>query len=129
MTKDKHVTILGILYIVRGIIVLFVGVGLFVVLTGIGALSGDETALGVLGLIGSVVAGFMLLLSLPSIIAGIGLLKLQEWARILAIIVGCLSLFDIPFGTALGIYTLIILMDDRAIALFRQRPPGVPATV
>lgn len=126
MTKDKHVTILGILFIVRGCVVLLIGIGAFLVLTAIGALSGDNTALGILGLIGSIVAGLMLLLSLPSIVAGIGLLKFQEWARILAIIVGCISLFDIPIGTALGIYTLVILFDDQAIGLFKTPPLTAP---
>jgi hypothetical protein len=105
--------------------VLLIGIGAFLVLTAIGALSGDSTALSILGLIGSLAAGLMLLLSLPSIVAGIGLLKFQEWARILATVVGCISLFDIPFGTALGIYTLITLFDDETIGLFKTHQINV----
>ena len=128
MTKEKHVTILGVLYIVRGALILLLGLAAFTVLTGIGALSGDNTALGVLGIIGTAAMTFMLILSLPSIIAGIGLLKHHEWARVMAIIVGCISLIDFPIGTALGVYTLIILLDDEAIAVFRT-PTGAASSL
>ena len=33
-----------------------------------------------------------------------------SWARILAIILAFLSLIHVPFGTALGIYTLWVLL-------------------
>ncbi len=121
MAKEKHITILGVLYIVRGALILLLGLVAFVVLTGIGALSGDNTALGILGFIGTAAMTLMLVLSLPSIIAGIGLLKHHEWGRVMAIIVGCISLVDFPIGTALGVYTLIILLDDEAIAVFRTQ--------
>ena len=55
-------------------------------------------------------------------IAGWGLLDRRPWARTLAIVLGVLALFDIPFGTALGIYTLWVLatsggeMEYRSIA-------------
>ncbi len=77
--------------------------------------------------IGTVLAVFLLILSLPEIIAGIGLLRHAAWARILALVLGVLHLFNIPFGTIAGIYTLWVLMDDRAAALFGVTRP-VPAT-
>ena len=48
------------------------------------------------------------------IAAGWGLLQRQPWARILAIVLGCTSLFDMPFGTALGIYTLWVLLQAKS---------------
>jgi hypothetical protein len=42
--------------------------------------------------------------------AGWGLLERQPWARTLAIVLGILRLLDMPFGTALGIYTLWVLL-------------------
>lgn len=36
--------------------------------------------------------GFLILISIPGIVAGIGLLKYKSWARILAIILGVLNL-------------------------------------
>jgi hypothetical protein len=40
---------------------------------------------------------------------GVSLLMRKSWGRILAIVVGILALITIPFGTALGIYTLWVL--------------------
>jgi hypothetical protein len=44
-----------------------------------------------------------------ALIAGYGLLQRRPWGRIVAIIVAILALLKIPFGTALGIYTLWVL--------------------
>jgi hypothetical protein len=43
------------------------------------------------------------------LLVGIGLLRRDRWARPLALVVGVLMLLKIPFGTALGIYTLWVL--------------------
>jgi hypothetical protein len=43
------------------------------------------------------------------LLVGIGLLRRDRWARTLALIVGVFMLLKIPFGTALGIYTLWVL--------------------
>jgi zinc-ribbon domain len=48
-------------------------------------------------------------------LAGWGLLNRQPWARSLALAVGVVSLFfHIPFGTALGIYTLWVLLPAHS---------------
>jgi len=43
-----------------------------------------------------------------------GLYERQPWARVLGIVVACLALIRIPFGTALGIYTLWILAPESS---------------
>ena len=53
------------------------------------------------------------------VLAGYGLLRYKSWARILAIILAILNLILFPIGTALGIYTLVIMFNDEAEALFR----------
>ena len=52
--------------------------------------------------------------------AGWGLLQRQPWGRMLAIAMGCISLFDMPFGTALGIYTLWVLLPATSEEEYRQ---------
>jgi hypothetical protein len=48
-------------------------------------------------------------------LAGWGLLNRQPWARMLAIVLGVISLFfHIPFGTALGGYTLWVLLPAHS---------------
>lgn len=46
--------------------------------------------------------------------AGIGLLKRAPWGRIVALIAGFISLLNIPFGLALGIYTIWVLLSGDA---------------
>ena len=44
--------------------------------------------------------------------AGWGLLQREKWARILALVLAFISLFtNIPFGTALGVYTMWVLLS------------------
>jgi hypothetical protein len=124
---EKHISILGILHIARGGLVLLIGVLAWVTLAGIGAFSGDAVALGILGLLATIAAGFMMFLSLPSILAGIGLMQHRPWGRILALIVGGISLIDIPLGTALGVYTIWVLMDDDVRRVFEGSIPHQPA--
>ena len=52
------------------------------------------------------------------VLAGYGLLNYKSWARILSIILAIFNLILFPIGTALGIYTLIIMFNDEAEALF-----------
>jgi hypothetical protein len=46
--------------------------------------------------------------------AGWGLLQREPWARILALVLGFISLFNIPFGTAVGVYTLWVLLPAQS---------------
>ncbi len=53
------------------------------------------------------------------IIAGVGLLQSQPWARILTLVVGFISLLNVPIGTALGVYTLWVLLAPNADEEYR----------
>src|SRR5690348_14834146 len=58
------------------------------------------------GGIGFWIAGFAVL----EIFTAWGLFERRPWARILALVLGILALLRFPFGTALGIYTLWVLL-------------------
>jgi len=61
----------------------------------------------------SVIAILLLAKAALGFIAGWGLLQHESWARILALVLGFISLFtNIPFGTALGIYTMWVLLSS-----------------
>ncbi len=64
--------------------------------------------------------GLLLVGAVIGIVAGWGLLERQPWARTLAIVLGCFSLLDMPFGTALGIYTLWVLLPAKSEEEYRQ---------
>jgi hypothetical protein len=62
----------------------------------------------------TLVAIFVLSKALLGFAAGWGLLRRESWARIVALIGGFLALFHPPFGTALGIYTLWVLLPSES---------------
>ena len=75
-------------------------------------------AVPVLVTIGTVVAGFLALLSIPGLIAGWGLLYFKPWARILTIVLSALHILNVPFGTALSIYGFWVLLSEEGSRLF-----------
>lgn len=123
-----HVKVIGILHIVLGGLGILAGVfvllffGSIASLVGLSGNSGDSlAAIPILGGIGGFVFIILLVLSLPSVIAGMGLIRFRPWARMLTIVLSVLHLFNIPFGTALGVYGLWALLAPETEMLFRQQ--------
>src|SRR6478609_7373075 len=114
-----HVRILGWCFIVYSAIIVLVGLGIGSVVLFGGAIFGDHEAMFITGAVGAAIACFLMIIALPGLLAGIGLLKMQPWARIVAIIVGVLHILSFPLGTALGVYTLWVLLNVETEALFR----------
>jgi len=130
---QQHVKVLAILHIVLGglgVVAALIAMAFFGGLAGLAGIStsGDRgagvIAGGVLGLIGAVIMIVVLVISVPGLIAGIGLLSFQPWARILTIILSALELPGFPFHTALGIYGLWVLLSNEGTALFRGQSQG-----
>jgi hypothetical protein len=72
-------------------------------------------------------SGFYLLSAIISILGGAlgfwaawALLKREGRGRLLALIVACVSLISIPFGTGLGVYTLVILLPNKTERLYQE---------
>jgi hypothetical protein len=60
------------------------------------------------------ITAILVVRSALSLLVGFALLTRQRWGRILAIVVGIVTLLKIPFGTALGIYTLWVLAPAQS---------------
>ncbi len=59
--------------------------------------------------------GWMILVKAAAgFVAGWGLLQRQEWARIFALVVGFVALLNVPIGTAIGVYTLWVLLPTQS---------------
>ena len=121
---DTHVKVLGALNIAFGAFGLFGALVLVFVFGGaagaVGA-SGDPdaaVALPVIGITGMALVTFLVIVSLPSVIVGIGLINFRPWARIAGIVLCILSLILIPFGTLLGAYGLWVLFSKDTERLF-----------
>jgi hypothetical protein len=54
------------------------------------------------------------------LVAGIGLLQRAQWARTLTLVVAFLSLMNLPFGTAFGIYAIWVLLASGAEREYEQ---------
>ena len=121
---EKHVIIVAALRIAFGVLGLLTAVIVFAAVVGGGLISGDAEAIRITAIVGPAVAAFLALTSLPGIIGGVGLLKWKGWARVLVIILAILDLFNIPIGTALGIYTLWVLLKDETAQLFAAGGSG-----
>ena len=129
----QHVKILGILHIVYGGLMILVGIIVMMVMGGIASIAGlaDHSDAGaaagpILGIIGAGVLFFLILLSLPGLIGGFGLMRFQPWARILVIVLSCFELLSVPLGTALGIYGLWVLLNGETERMFQNPPPSIP---
>ena len=120
---QDHIKIIGILWIIFGIFSLIGAFFLFMVLFGVSLIPDmGEIAPGILRFIAIAMGLFLALLGVPKIVGGLGLLRQREWARILVLAVSFLSLINFPFGTALGIYSIVILFNQETLKIFR--PPA-----
>jgi hypothetical protein len=126
---ETHVKVLGALQIALGALGLFGALILVLVFGGaagvVGA-SGDpqaSIAIPIIGLTGMALVTFLLLISLPSVITGIGLLRLRPWARIAGMVLSIIGLMMIPFGTIVGVYGLWVLFSKDTERLFTAAAP------
>ena len=121
LDMGTHVMILGWFNIVASaIFVILACLGLFF-FAGIGIASGDSEALPILTIIGCSAFFLFGFFAVPGIVAGWALLTRRPWGRVIGIVVGVLHLFNIPIGTAFGIYSLWVLTEPEAEAYFAQR--------
>ena len=116
---EKHVTAVAALNIGFGALGLFIAIIVFVAVVGGGVLSGDPETMGITAIVGTAIAFFFVLTSVPEIIGGIGLLKRWPWARILVLIISFVDLINIPFGTIIGVYGIWVLLKDETAQLFK----------
>jgi hypothetical protein len=112
---QHHLQILGTLWVIAGALFLIPGL-ILMTLSSFLRLSIPATEnIGrlVAPLVLTVIGASLFVVAAAGIVVGWGLLKHQSWARIAAIVVGVISLLHPPFGTALGIYTLWVLLSDE----------------
>lgn len=115
---DKHVTLLATFYVASSAVGLLAAAIVFTAVVGGGLLSGDEEAIFITSTVGTAVSSLVAVLSLPGLLAAYGLFKRRNWGRYLALVLGAMNVLNVPFGTALAVYTFWVLTQDDAIRLF-----------
>lgn len=124
MDLKSHKKTLGIIHIVYGAFnaLIFVFIGVIIstflpfVLEAIVEEEGPEGAMifeMVANIIRVVITFIFILSAIPSLIGGIGLVQGKSWGLIVSLIAGCVSIFSFPFGTALGVYSLYVFIEDN----------------
>lgn len=118
----EHSKLLGILWMVYSVLFMLGGLGIFVVGNAILSMVIRQASVGnpdmpppeLFHFVFTALGLFLLIKGGLGVFAGWGLLQHASWARILTLVLGFLALLSIPFGTALGIYTIWVLLSSDA---------------
>jgi hypothetical protein len=117
---NRHVRLLAVLWMAMGALRLVAAAGVYVlgnfIFVRLPIPFMPERFLG--GLM-TVVASFFLFKAILAFVAGWGLLEVQPWARTYTLVLGFLALLLPPVGTALGIYTLWVLLPEQSEREYR----------
>jgi hypothetical protein len=115
---EAHVHLLGVLWlalsafnVVGGLVLLILGTTFFPHLHNMTNVPPD-VPVGFLSALFCTLGALVLAKALCGFFAGWGLLHRDNWARVLALVLSFISLFNIPFGTALGVYTMWVLLPS-----------------
>jgi hypothetical protein len=129
-TVSTQVKIVAWLHVLLGVLGLFIAivVGIVFGLFG-GLLAGAGTGSQAAGIVaffgvGTVVFILVGVFAIPNLAVAWGLLHGAEWARIVGIIVSIISLVHPAFGlgTAIAIYSLIVLFSTDMVEAYRRSP-------
>lgn len=119
-----HVKVLGAMYVASAVLglllatVLLVGMGGAVGLVGASGDPDASIAIPIIGIAGAALVAVILVLSLPGLLTGVGLLYFQPWARVVGIVLAAISLIGFPWFTILGAYGLWVLLSKDSEHLF-----------
>ena len=118
----SHLRLLGILQLTWGAIGLLLGVSMLLLAIGAIAIglmnTGEPVAAGVTALTFGVFAGALLVAGAANAWAGGALRRAQPAGRSAVLWLSVPNLFVLPFGTALGVYALWVLLHNDARAVF-----------
>ena len=126
---QEHVRLLAILWfafsafeVVGGLVLMILSNTLFAhIAERAAAESGtDASPLGFLRPLMTVIALFVLAKAAAGFLAGWGLLNREPWGRVLALVLGFVALIHVPLGTALGVYTLWVLLPANSEAEYAK---------
>lgn len=128
---QAHIRMLGILWLAFSALSAVVGVLLYILANTLflhlPEMSGAASSTTWLHPFLSFLAIIVVTKAAAGFVVGWGLLQREPWARIVTIVLAFLALFHVPFGTALGIYTLWVLLPAEADEQYRQQVRGATA--
>lgn len=124
-SPGQHVDLVGVLFVVWGGLTILIGASTLALGMAAAALISTAAAAGRGQFAASLTAATFTLLAILAVLWGaahvsVGVLvrRRRHWSRHGAILLGAIDLLLLPFGTALGVYTLWILLREEAKRLF-----------
>jgi hypothetical protein len=127
MAMSSQVDFLGILFVVWGLLTTLVGVSTLALGVGAVALiasasrgSGGEVAAGVTAVAFTALAIIAIVWGAAHVIVGVPLRRHKPWSRLGALGLGAVDLLLLPYGTALGVYAMWILLHEDGKKLFEH---------
>jgi hypothetical protein len=122
-----QVDFLGVLFIVWGLLTTLVGVSTLAL--GVGAVAliasanrggGGQFAAGLTAAAFTALAIIAMLWGAAHVVVGVPLRRHRPWARLGALMLGSVDLLLLPYGTALGVYAIWILLHEEGKRLFSE---------
>jgi len=118
-----HVDFLGVLFIIWGLLTTLVGVSTLALGVAAAALitsrgGGSQFAAGVTAAAFTTLAIMAIVWGAVHVIVGVPLRRRYAWARLVALMLGSVDLLLLPYGTALGVYALWVLLNEKGKAVF-----------
>jgi hypothetical protein len=108
----------GLLTTLVGVSTLALGVGAVALITSTSRGGGGAFAAGVTAALFTTLAIIAIVWGSAHVIVGVPLRRRRPWARIIALMLGSVDLLLLPYGTALGVYALYVLLNEKGKALF-----------
>ncbi|MDQ3170184.1 MAG: hypothetical protein M3Q55_08615 [Acidobacteriota bacterium] len=121
-----HLDLLGRLYVVWGAFGLLGGVSLLILASGAAAAASGqlESRLGIGAIILALAASLPIAGGALSLWTGRALRRGEPRGRLGALTLGLPNLFVLPFGTALGIYSYWVLLNNQVREMFTEPHEG-----
>jgi hypothetical protein len=124
-SADSHVDLVGVLFIVWGALTILIGISTLALGMAAASLISAAAEAGRGQFAASLTAATFTLFALLAILWGaahvaVGLLlrRRRHWSRLGAILLSSVDLLLLPYGTALGVYGLWVLLRDDSKRLF-----------
>ena len=122
-----HVDFLGVLFIIWGVLTTLVGLSTLALGVAAAAMvasrgSGSQLAAGVTAAAFTTLALIAIVWGVVHVVVGVPLRRRYPRARLVALMLGSVDLLLLPYGTALGVYALWVLLNEKGKELFMARP-------
>lgn len=121
MRVGEHLHLLGVLWFVMTALSVIPGIVMVFLATAAGAfMPGNGPEKTVAPILFGGLAVIFFIYAFGNFAAGLGLMKVAPWGRAVALVMAFINLLHAPFGTALGIYTLFVLLPEAAGDEYRK---------